>query len=69
MGFNSGFKGLNKLNDPDRPQCVKRGSRQNLPLIHRSALQPKTYVKSKTAITIFWAYDDGRCFARNMLRN
>jgi len=23
MGFNSGFKGLNNLNDPSRPQCVK----------------------------------------------
>jgi len=23
MGFNSGFKGLNDLNDPNRPQCVK----------------------------------------------
>ena len=23
MGFNSGFKGLNNLHDPDRPHCVK----------------------------------------------
>jgi len=26
MGFNSGFKVLNNLNDPDRPQCVNRST-------------------------------------------
>jgi len=39
------------------------------PVSHRSGRQPKTVCKTRGFNYSFWAPDDGRCVARNMLSN